>query len=415
MMGYYENPELKRSSCVILILTLFFIFITFFIVNKSYEKIKYNYMNNNMAVVGRIVKTHPELKNEIIPIITKGSSKRDIESGRQILKEYGYSESLNINLIPELNFDYRSLIKSMIVSIICFFGIIFLINNIEYIKIYKKLESITLAAKNILDYKFDIGIYENTEGAFGKLAYAFNNMRVILKNNFSQIQEEKIFLVDTLSDISHQIKTPISSLIIYNDILLNRKVNEQKRIEFLESSKNQLNRIQWLVKSLLQLARLDAGAIKFKNENADINKTVIESVKSLKAKAENSKVNLEFHSLEKEIIVKHDVNWVCEAIINIIKNAIDHTNSDGKVEVFTEKTNVCVRVIVKDNGEGISSKEIKHIFERFYKGQTNKNAESVGIGLALSKSIIEGNGGIIDVKSKVDEGTTFTITFLNIN
>ncbi|MFL0197410.1 sensor histidine kinase [Clostridium sp. WILCCON 0269] len=280
---------------------------------------------------------------------------------------------------------------------------------------YKKLESIILAAKNVIDYNFHVGIYENTEGIFAKLAHTFNNMRVIFKNNLIQIQKEKKFLVNTLSDISHQIKTPISSLIIYNDILLNRKINREKKIEFLEISQNQLNRIQWLVKSLLQLARLDVGVVKFETKSKDINGTVIKAIESLKIKSENAKVKLEFHPGENEIMVKHDPNWINEAIINIIKNAIEHTNSGGKVQIFTEKSQVCARIIVKDTGEGIDKEEIKHIFERFYKGKTNKNTESVGIGLALSKSIIEGNQGMINVRSKIGKGTAFEITFLNTN
>lgn len=413
MTLYYENPELKRSSCVILILAIIFMVINFFILNRGYERVKKDYINNNAALVGKIVKIHPELKYEVVSIITKGSSQEDIEFGTKVLNKYDYKENLNINLLPELKADYSNLNKSVLFSMACFFIIVFLINSIEYVRMYKKLESLMLAAKNIIDYNFDVGIYENTEGIFAKLAHTFNNMRVILKNNLIQMKKEKNFLINTLSDISHQIKTPISSLIIYNDILLNRKINEEKKIEFLRISQNQLNRIQWLVKSLLQLARLDVGAVKFEIKSNDINKTVTESIESLKIKSENANVKVEFYPEENEIMVNHDPNWINEAIINIIKNAIEHTKPGGKVQIFTEKSQVCSRIIVKDNGEGIHREEIKHIFERFYKGRTNRNEESIGIGLALSKSIIEGNKGMINVKSKIGKGTTFEVIFLN--
>lgn len=415
MREYYENLELRRSSCIILILALLSILISYYTIDKSYERIKDSYVDNNAAVVGKIVKIHPELKNEVVTIITKNSSGEDIKSGRRILKDYGYSTELNIGLMPQLKNNYRNLIKFLLTSMGCFFAIVFLTNAILYIRIYKKLERLILAAKNMLDYNFDIRIYENVEGTFAKLAYAFDNMRVILKNNFSQIQHEKDFLVNTLSDISHQIKTPISSLIIYNDILLNRKIDDNKRIEFLENSKNQLNRIEWLVKSLLQLAKLDAGAIKFKMISLDINKTVMESLKFLDIKAESKNVKLKFYPGRDKIMLKHDHNWISEAIVNIIKNAIEHTKSGGKINVFTEVSQVCTRIIVKDNGEGILKEELKHVFERFYKGKMNKSTESIGIGLALSKSIIDGNGGMIDVKSKIGKGTVFTVTFLNTN
>lgn len=413
MIGYYENPEIKRNLILILILSVITVFVTSCIVNASYESIKKSCINNNAAVLGKIVKSHPELKNEIVPLITKGSDKQDIESGKQVLKDYGYDTNLNVSLIPEVKDNYRDLMKFLSALMLCIFIVIILINNIEYIKIYKKLESLNLAAKNIIDYNFDIKIYENSEGIFAKLAHNFNNMRVVLKNNIFETQSEKDFLINTLSDISHQIKTPISSLILYNDILLNRKLNEEKKVEFLKSSASQLNRIEWLVKSLLQLARMDAGVIKFKIASFDINETVMESVKFLEMKARSNNIKLEFYSDKDKIVIKHDHNWVSEAIINIIKNAIEHTESNGEVNVFTEATQVCSRIIVKDNGKGIPKEEIPHVFERFYKGKMNKSTESIGIGLALSKSIIEGNEGMISVKSELGVGTSFTITFLN--
>lgn len=233
-----------------------------------------------------------------------------------------------------------------------------------------------------------------------------------MKNNFLSIEREKEFLINLLSDISHQLKTPISSLIIYNDILLNRTIDEDKRREFLENSSKQLNRIEWLIKSLLKLAKLDAGAIKFEKINSDINKTVKEAIEALRAKAKYEKVDLRFHSKNSNIIMEHDSNWVSEAIINLTKNSLEHTKEGGLVEIITEKTSIFTRIIVKDNGEGIYKEEIPHIFDRFFKGRRNKNVESVGIGLALSKSIIEAHDGMIEVASKVGFGTTFTITFL---
>lgn len=415
MNKYFSNPELKRSSMIIIILAFITLMASFFTIKISYEKMKINYTESNMAIAGQIIKNHPELSGEIIPLITKGADKSHIEEGKRILNEYGFNENLKIEFIPAMENSYNMALKGILISLACFFVIVFWGNYIQYMIIYKRLEKLILGAQNIVEYNFDIGIYENAEGTFAKLAHSFNNMRVIMKNNFSAVEKEKKFLVDTLSDISHQLKTPISSLIIYNDILLERNLDEEKRKEFLENSKNQLNRIEWLVKSLLRLAKLDAGVIKFEKIDYDINKTVADAVEVLKAKAEQEKIDLDFQNKGSQIIMEHDPNWLREGIVNIIKNSLEHTDRGGKVEVSTERTPVCIRIIVKDNGEGIPKKEIPHIFKRFYKGKKSKNSESVGIGLALSKSIVEGHGGIIEVKSKVKEGTTFTITFLASN
>jgi len=197
--------------------------------NRSYNKIKINYTESTMALVGEIIKNHPELSDEIIPVITKGANEESIEVGRKVLSEYGFNENLEIKFIPTMNDSYNMALKGILSCLVIFFIIIFLQNSIQYIRIYKILERLIMAAENIVEYNFDIGIYENAEVTFAKLAYSFNNMRVIIRNNFLAIQKEKNFLVDILSDISHQLKTPISSLIIYNDILLNRNLNEEKR------------------------------------------------------------------------------------------------------------------------------------------------------------------------------------------
>lgn len=233
-----------------------------------------------------------------------------------------------------------------------------------------------------------------------------------MKNNIEESLKEKNFLSRTLSDISHQLKTPIAALMIYNDILTSRKIDDDKRKYFLDSSRQQLERIEWLVKSLLQLAKLDAGVIKFERTNCDINDTIDDAVETMRAKASRDGVALSFSPVQKQIIMVHDPRWLSEAFINIIKNAIEHTEKGGTVEVSSEETSVCVKISIKDNGEGIPSDELPKIFERFYKGKGSKQTESVGIGLALSKSIIEGQGGMVEVKSKVNEGTEFAVTFL---
>lgn len=412
MEKYFSNPELKKTSIITIMLTILSLIECFAIVNISYNKMKISFVENNMAIVGKISHKYPYLIEEIVPIITKEANSENIKEGKLILSEYGYNERMEIDLLAPMRNSYHISLKFIMLSIGFCFTVIFILNSYEYINIYKKLEGIIIAAQNMIEQNFDIGICGDEEGTFAKLSYEFSNMRRIMKNNFSEIQKEKEFLVQTLSDISHQIKTPIASLILYNDILLNRKVNEDKRKEFLENSKEQLNRIEWLVKSLLQLAKLDAGVIKFEKNISDINDTVEEAVSVLKLKAQNKNIRLIFKKSNEPIFIEHDANWLCEGFINIIKNALEHTQCGGKVEIIMEKSSICARILIKDNGEGIPNDEIPNIFKRFYKGKKSRKGESVGIGLALSKSIIEGHGGMINVKSEEKEGTIFTITFL---
>lgn len=412
MDDYFENPELKKSTIFIIISAFIFMAAAVLIINENFNNIRKSYIKSNMALLGEVTRNHPEFKSEAAEVITKGSTNEDVEHGKKIFEEYGYSEDLNIGLIKELNSNYKDFLKILLLSGGLFFIIFFAFNFIQYKSIYKKLDNIILASKNMFDNNFDIDIYKNSEGTFAKLACAFDKMRIIVKNNLLEINKEKTFLVNILSDISHQIKTPIASLIIYNDILLNRKVDEEKRINFLTNSRDQLYRIDWLVRSLLKLAKIDAKAIKFEKNVHDLNETCMDAVESLKVKAESSGINLEFLPQREKIMMNHDKKWLEEAIINIIKNAIEHTNIGGYVKVYTEKTSVFIKIIIKDNGEGIKKDEISHVFERFYKGKGNKKSDSVGIGLSLSKSIVEAHNGIIEVKSVEKVGTEFSIVFL---
>lgn len=411
----FGNTELKRTSIMIAFLACIFAFVTFFITSLSFNNIKKSYIRNNMAFLGMVASNTPELKDKAVSIVTKGVTKKDVEVGKKVLKSYDYSEDLNIGLIGEINNSYTNFLKILLFFEGLFFISFFTANYFGYSKIYKKLDNLIVASKRLLDYDFDIDIYDNAEGTLPKLSYAFEKMRIVMKKNFLEMNNEKIFLVDLLSDISHQIKTPIASLIIYNDILLNRKLSNDERINFLERSKEQLYRIEWLVKSLLKLARIDAKAIKFEKKNCDLNKTCLEAVESLKINAQKRKVRLEFCKSLDDVIMPHDRNWIKECLINIIKNSIEHNKEGGFVKICLKKTTVSIRITIEDNGEGIMKKDIPHIFERFYKGMKNSNAESVGIGLALAKSIVEGHGGTIDVKSEYGKGTAFKITFLRYN
>ncbi|OPJ60842.1 sensor histidine kinase [Clostridium oryzae] len=413
MTRYFLNPELKRSSLIIAASMLIFTAAIFVLLSISYDNIKDSYIRNNMALVGGIVDKHPELKDEIIPLITQKQTSSNIAKGKRILKDFDYDQSLNISLIQGINSDYNFIRISCIIILLTLGIVIVIFNYINHVNMYKKIRKLIVASENIANFNYKIDIYEEKEeGLFSRLAVSFSNMRQIVKNNYEQVNKEKNFLVNILSDISHQLKTPISSLIIYNDILLNRKVSEADRVKFLENSGNQLNRIEWLVKSLLQLAKLDAGVIKFQRINSDLTETVQAAVASLGARAEEAKVNLVFNGIGKPIMMKHDTNWMCEALINIIKNAIEHTSAFGRVTVILEKTHVCARIIIEDNGEGIEKEELPHIFQRFYKGKENKNSESVGIGLALAKSIVESHEGIVSVESCKGQGTKFSVVFL---
>ncbi|HBI04086.1 MAG TPA: sensor histidine kinase, partial [Paenibacillaceae bacterium] len=213
------------------------------------------------------------------------------------------------------------------------------------------------------------------------------------------------------SDISHQLKTPLSALILNHDILLTRKLSQEQSQTFLLSNQNQLNRIQWLIQNLLKLAKIDADAVELELEEDSLNETIEEAIEILESKAREEKVTIDFRQTC-PVLMKHDRLWLQEALINVIKNGIEHSEEGDVVTVELEENPIFTRIIVRDQGDGIEEKDLTNIFNRFYKVKNKKKNDSVGIGLSMAKSIIEKHKGYIEAKSKGHEGTIFLITFI---
>jgi signal transduction histidine kinase len=411
MKSYFNNPEIKISSTILILVNILFMVITISTLKLYHDNLKKDYIKSLGAITVRVSEKNPELKNEIIPLITKEVSASEAEQGEHILAQYGLTKSLDNQLFPYLN---KTVVKNTysIIGIFIIMAIIFFIfNYIQNVYFYKRIRRLTFGAKRVVEGEYDISISEDKEGDMSKLAASFNSMRGIIRNNLDELKNEKKFLVDLLSDISHQLKTPLSSMIVYNDILLTKELSKEQSNTFLLSNKNQLYRMNWLIKSILKLARLDAKAIEFDKENQSLNETIEDSVEALQGKALEAKVEINFKESE-QIIFEHDSAWLQEALINIIKNSIEHTEKNGKINIYLSENPIYRRIIIEDNGEGISEKDLPNIFKRFYRAKTSNNSESVGIGLALSKSIIEAHGGMIEAQSKLGEGTRFSITFV---
>jgi signal transduction histidine kinase len=281
----------------------------------------------------------------------------------------------------------------------------------QYGYFYDHLRNFSRAAKKIVEGDYNLKLSGKEEGDLSKLTQSFNSMGEIIRGNIFALKKEKEFLVDLLSDISHQLKTPLSTMILYNDIMLAKELTKEQRETFLRSSQSQLSRMRWLIQNLLKLAKIDANAIDLEIEKQSLNETIEEVVEILESKAEERKIKLDFAS-GSDVSYNHDRLWLQEALINVIKNGIEHSAEGGSVDISLEDNPVYTRITVKNTGEVISEEDLANIFKRFYKGKNAKKADSIGIGLSLAKSIIERHGGYIEARSSMDEGTLFLITFL---
>ena len=252
-----------------------------------------------------------------------------------------------------------------------------------------------------------IDIKDNTEGELSILKNNLYKVIVLLRSKNELLEKDKIYLADSLADISHQLKTPLTSLMVMVDLLKNEK-NIDKQKEFISIIEIQISKIKWLVENLLKLSKLDAGTIKFKKEKIDVLSVITKSLSPFLVQMEMKNISLE--TTINDFSFTGDLNWTSEAVENIIKNCIEHTADNGKRNIETGVTNIYSYIKITDNGCGIKKKDLPHIFERFYQGE-NSSKESVGIGLALAKTIVENQGGTIDVTSEENVGTEFIIKF----
>lgn len=385
------------------LITFAILTLVFFI---SYDKLKIDYIENKAYTIGSLSSKYPNLQNDIVSLSFSNVNKKDLDYGLNIIEDYGYSTKLNMKFIGNFNniFVITCIFIGIVMIVFTFINI--KISNRYHKKVYIKLNRLTKASKEILACNYDIDIDEYEEGEFSKISYAFGQMRDVIKNQMNTINKEKEFLVRIISDISHQLKTPLASTMIFNEIMLSENVDELQKYKFLKASKTQLERMEWMIKSLLNLSKIDAKAIKFKKNEVNLNLVIREVLTSLDMLSVENNVEIAFEEQDKAIIYA-DKEWIREALINIVKNSIEHSKNSS-VRVNVEKSKVFTKVIIKDNGQGIKKEDIPNIFNRFYK--SNK-PNSVGIGLSLSKSIIEANNGYIEVSSELGIGSEFRVIF----
>lgn len=272
---------------------------------------------------------------------------------------------------------------------------------------YTRLNELNNYLSMVCAGNYDLDIADNTEGELSILKNNLYKVISILRTQNEMLKKDKLYLADSLADISHQLKTPLTSMMVMSD-LLKTEISEEKRAEFVSVIENQLDKMKWLITNLLKMSKLDAGTVILKKEkisSADIIGSTVEPfVLILELK------EIIFENNADDFILNIDKNWTVEAMQNIIKNCIEHTPNGGRITVSSESTSIYDSIIIKDNGSGIAEKDLPHIFDRFYHGK-NSSAESVGIGLALAKSVLEKENAEIAVKSKDGGGTEFTVKF----
>lgn len=411
MQAVVHNPEWRGISLKLILLQLFFALGIFILMNHQLEQMNQAIIHQNAAFVGQVLKTEPLLEQKLIPYVTQGADEAELALGKQVLSRYGYSERMAIGDQPAFAGIAATPLSIALLVFLFVLPILLLVFG-EYRKIFTRLRTIAYAADQVVEGKLEQPLPERDDGDFSALGHSFNKMADRLNDSVEQLRQEKQFLGNLLTDISHQLKTPLASLIVFNENMLHAPdMKAEWRSAFLERSKQQLERMEWLIISLLKLARVEAGAISYRKQPIKPLAIVEDTVKSLNVLSEREKQTVYIHGGE-NMVMQADEDWLSEALHNLVKNALEHSPRMGQVHITLEENPLFYSIAIRDEGEGISPEELPHIFTRFYKGRSNTKANSIGIGLSLTKSIIEGQGGTIAVMSQPGHGTEFRLTFI---
>lgn len=272
---------------------------------------------------------------------------------------------------------------------------------------YRRLRRLSACLERICSGDYSLDVRDNDEGELSILQNDIHKVTRILNEQNQKLVREKEKLADSMSDISHQLKTPLTSMMMMADLLQSPELPTEKRAEFSQSLHAQLDRLEWLVASLLKLARLDAGTIEFHPEEHEARAVLEKACTPLAIPAELREQKLLLDAPD-GMKVKCDLNWTAEALLNVVKNCVEHTPHGGTITVSARQNPLYTLFTVTDTGEGIAKEDQPHLFERFYKGK-NASQDSVGIGLAMARTILRAQGGDISVKSRPGQGSIFSI------
>lgn len=395
-----KNKTIKKYILSLIILLIFNVSLIFILNRYEYKMYTKNYNDKINSIISNIKTKYPDIEeSDIIEIINSEEDSEDI------LSKYGI-DSITKN--DKVNNKIR--IISLII-IITFDSLIILIFYLYDKNKSKKIKEITKMISKINNRQFDIDINDFNEGELSILKNEISKTTIMLRQVADNSINDKLNLKDSLGDISHQLKTPLTSItIMIDNILDNPDMDEKTRKRFLINIKREILNINFLVMSLLKLSKFDANVVKFNKESVYLKDIINESIKNVSMIKELKNITIKV-SGDDNIKLLCDFKWQVESITNILKNSIEHTKEYGIVEVNYSENKLYTRILIKDNGKGIDSDDLPHIFDRFYKGKNGSN-DSFGIGLSLSKTIIEKEGGSITVKSTPNIGTIFTIKYL---
>lgn len=421
-MGAYKNKQAVKS--LLLTGVVLVVGVVVYMSWIGWYTNKYKNMENTYirCIIENVISQYPDFDMEEIAIILNKSyseleSSTTSEEFDGILRKNGITD--NTFYIKDMS-DIRNVNIIVSTSIIGVMSVLFIICFCMYLRRRKKdIFELQDYMDKISRGNYELEINDNSEDELSSLKNSLYKIMVYMKEQADSARIKKVMLAQSVSDISHQLKTPLTSTqVLLDNLNDNPDMDYSTRKKFIYEALNQVNGMSWMIVSMLKLSRIDAGVVEFNNENISINKIIEEAVGNLEVIAEIKNVNIEKNidnrnedELNKsDIYIKGDYNWNREALQNIIKNAIEHSRHKGTVKINITDNDVYTAVYITNRGDKLSDQRQKQIFERYY-SEAKYEDNSMGIGLPLAKAVIEKQGGYISVESD-DEETVFIVKYI---
>ena len=402
------HDKYNRWYCIFIAALVSLLFLTgLIVIDTQTAAAKEMFLTYNNAIATSLLKEG--VSKEVIA--TALMNTETDTAGNKFLAEIGLSDNTDIENLPYVSVVKNTTRISLFVmlflwTLLLFLGTMLFLYCRE--RLYRKSENII---QDYIDGNYTVHLPQSNEGNIYQLLASVDQLATMLQAKNDTEQKTKEFLKNTISDISHQLKTPLSALMMYQEIIENEPDNPETVKEFSFKIGTALKRIEQLIQSMLKITKIDAGSIYFEKSNYSISNILNHAINELTTRANNEKKEIVING-DLEQMLYCDIEWTGEAIGNIVKNALDHTDAGGKITISCERTPVMIRIFITDNGHGIAGEDIHHIFKRFYRSKNTSDSQGIGLGLPLAKAIVEGQGGILSVQSERLQGTTFTLSFL---
>ena len=406
------NYTIKRGLIISFSAFIFIFFVQGIVIGGYLKSLEEKQMIKYQNIVGGLKEKNILNDRELNEILFSENDEEKLRIGEEFFYKLGYGTNMGA-LDNELFYNEPTNLYLLIINIIflslflCFLVLFFIFKKGAswILELSNDIQRITF--KSGYKYRNDIG-----EGEIALLNTRLNKLNENIDKSINDIDKDRNMMKELINDLSHQIKTPITSLKLSNNFLKGNDLTEEEREEFINTSCKDIERLEWLSEGLMQVSRLEAGIVKLDIKPNNLKDTLIDGINGVYKKALKKGVNLEFNEFL-NIVFRHDYRWTKEAIINILDNAIKYTESGGGVKVSLQEEKDLIKIVIEDSGIGIGEDEIFKVFKRFYRGRDIKvqRQEGSGLGLYLSRRIIEEEGGTIGLNSEVGKGSIFTITF----